>query len=105
MELAKFNSYNLFCDSVKVSSSKEVKLLEVTIDNEIKFKKHIKDLCKKASYKLHALRRLRPYLTVDRARPLTNSFIDSQFYYAPPIWMFAGKTAINKIYKIHDRTL
>ena len=41
--------------------SNEVKLLEITIGNKLKFKKHIKDLCKKVSYKLYALRRTRGY--------------------------------------------
>ena len=88
-----------------IPCSNEVKLLGITIDNELKFKKHIEDLCKKASYKLHALRRIRGYLTVEKARILANAFIDSQFNYAPLIWMFAGKTLINKICKIHHRTL
>ena len=34
-----------------------------------------------------------------------NAFINSQFNYARLIWMFAGKTSINKICKIHHRTL
>ena len=38
----KINSYNLFIDAVKVSSFSEVKLLEVTTDNQGKFKKYIK---------------------------------------------------------------
>ena len=42
LRTGKINSYNLFIDAVKVSSFSEVKLLEVTIDNQIKFKKHIK---------------------------------------------------------------
>ena len=61
--------------------------------------------CKKASYKLHALRRLRLYLTVDKARLLAISFIDNHFNYAPLIWMFAGKARINSICKIYYRTL
>ena len=59
---------------------------------ELKFKKRIEDLYKKASYKLHALRRIRGYLTVAKAGILANAFIDSQFNYAPLIWIFAGKT-------------
>ena len=84
---------------------KEVKLLGIATDNQLKFKKRIEDLCNKASYKLHAHRKLRLYVTVDKARLLTNLFIDSQFNYASLIWLFAGKTAINKICKIHYRTL
>ena len=49
-----------------IPCSNEGKLLGITIDNEFKFKKHIEDLCKKASYKPHALRRIRGYLTVER---------------------------------------
>ena len=88
-----------------IPCSDEVQLLGITIDNELKFKKHIEDLCKRASCKLHALRRIRGYLTVEKTRILANAFIDSQFNYAPLIWMFAGKTLINKIFKIHHRTL
>ena len=86
-------------------SSSEVKLLRITIDYELKFKKHINKLCRKASYKLHVLQRIRRYLSVNKARLLANAFIDSQFNYALLIWMFAGKTLINKICKIHHRTL
>ena len=97
--------FNLNVNGKIIPSSNEVKLLGITIDNQLKFKKHIEELCKKSSYKLHALRRIRGYLTVEKARMLAYTFIDSQFNYAPLIWMFAGKTLINKICKIHHRTL
>ena len=70
----------------------------------MRFKKYINELCRKASYELHALQRMRRYLSVDRARLVANLFIGSQFSYAPLIWMFVGKTVINKICKIHTTT-
>ena len=54
-------------------------------------KSHIEELCRKAVYKLHALRRIRKYLAVEKAKLLANAVINSQFTYAPLIWMFAGK--------------
>ena len=72
-----------------IPCSIEVKFLGITIANELKFKKHIGDLCQKTSHKLHALRRIIGYLTLEKARILANAFIDSQFSYAPLIWMFA----------------
>ena len=33
----------------------------------MRFKKYINELCRKASYELHALQRMRRYLSVDRA--------------------------------------
>ena len=55
--------------------SSEVKLLGITIDYKLKFKKHINEFCRKASYKVHALRRIRRYLSVDKARLLSSKHL------------------------------
>ena len=75
------------------------------IDKQLKFKSHSEELCRKAAYKLHFLRRIRKYLRVEKAELLADAFINGQFTYAPLIWMFAGKSSIAKICKIHFRTL
>ena len=77
--------FRLDVNGKTISCSNEVKLLGITINNELIFKKHIEDLCKKTSYKLHVLRRIRRYLTAEKARILANAFIDCQFNYAPLI--------------------
>ena len=89
----------------KIESSTEVTLVGVKIDKQLKFKSQIEELCRKTTYKLHALHRIKKYLTVEKAWLLANAFINSQFTYAPLIWMFAGKLSIAKICKIHFRTL
>ena len=89
----------------KIESSTEVILLGVKIEKQLKFKSHIEELCRKAAYKLHALRRIRKYLTVEKAKLLANAFINSQFTYASLIYMFAGKSSVAKISKIYFRTL
>ena len=101
----KNDCFNLNVAGKVIPSSSEVKLLGITIDYDLKFKKHRNQLCKKAPCKFHALQRIRRYLSVDRAKLLANAFIDSQFNYAPLIWMSAGKILINKICKIHNKTL
>ena len=68
-------------------------------------KSHIEELSRRAAYKLHVLRRIRKYLTAEKANLLANAFINSQLTYAPLIWMFAGKSSIPKICKIHFQTL
>ena len=40
-----------------------------------------------------------------KTRILANAFIESQFNYAPLLWMFASKMTINKICKLHYRNL
>ena len=54
---------------------------------------------------LHALRRVRKYLTVEKTKLLAKAFINSQFSCAMLILMFAGKLSIAKICKVHFRTL
>ena len=74
-------------------------------DKNLTFKKHIDNLVRKAQYKLHALRRIRNFLTLEKAKILDNAFINSQFNYAPLIWMLCRKTLYSKIEAIHHRTL
>ena len=59
-----------------IPSSNNVKLLGITIDYDL-FKKDINELCRKGSYKLHALQRIKRYLSVDKAKLFANAFIAS----------------------------
>ena len=55
--------YLLNIDVMKIKSTNKVTLPDVSIDNKLTFKNHTDELCRKASYKPHALRRIRPFLT------------------------------------------
>ena len=92
-------------NSVKVEASDDILLLGIIIDKKLTFKQHIQNLCRKAQYKLHALRRIRNLLIIEKAKILGNAFIDSQFNYAPLLWMFCRKTLYSKMEKIHHKTL
>ena len=92
---------NLTC----VQSSDDVTLLGVMIDKNLTFKKHIDNLVRKSKYKLHDLRRIRKFLTLEKVKLLGNAFIVSQFNYASLIRKFCRKTFYSKIEKNHHRTL
>ena len=98
-------SFNIHINNVKIKNSKKVTLLGIKIDNYFTFKKHISERCRRASYKLHTLLRTRKYLTFEKAKLLVNAFINSQFNYALLISMFANKSSINKVLKLHKRAL
>ena len=51
-------SFNIHINNVKIKNSNEVTLLGIKIDKNLTFKKHISELCRRTSYKLHTLRRL-----------------------------------------------
>ena len=99
------NQLSLFINAIKIERTSEVVLLGTTIDDQLTFKTHIEYICRMAKYKLCPLQRIRNYLSTEKARLLATAFINSQFYYAPLIWMFAGKSLISKVQKIHFRTL
>ena len=92
-------------NNIKIRESQKVILLGLTIDNCLTFKDHIDTLCRNASYKLHALRRIRKYLTPDKAKVLYNAFINSQFSYASIVWMFCRKMNYIKVEKIQYKVL
>ena len=89
----------LIINSIIINESNSVKLPGITIDNILTFSEHIKNFCCNASYKLYALRRIRKYLTQNQAKLLYNAFINSQFHYAPIIWMFCRKNQYLKTRK------
>ena len=92
-------------NQIKVKESQKVLLLGLTIDNQLTFKDHVDTLCSTANYKLHALNRIRKYLTPEKARLLYNAFINSQFNYSSVIWMFCRKKDNLKIEKIQYKAL
>ena len=71
----------LSINNTKIRESQNVELLGLAIDNLLTFKDHISVLCRRASYKLHALRRIRKYLTLEKSKLLYNAFINNQFNY------------------------
>ena len=70
-------------NAIEIRNTTEVELLGLTIDQKLKFDAHIDKLCKTARSKLHALRRIRKFLTLEQAKLLANSFVNAQFGYAP----------------------
>ena len=87
-------------NQIKVEESQRVVFLGLAIGNRLTFKNHVDMLCSIANYKLHALRRIRKYLTLEKTKLLYNAFINSQFNYASMIWMFCCKKDYLKIEKI-----
>ena len=71
------NSLSDFIDGQEIKNSNVVKLLGISIDNELKFTAHVSKLCKKASQKLHALSRVSPYMSRDNRRITMKALIQS----------------------------
>ena len=53
-------------NKINIKEFQNVELLSLTIDNRLTFKDHINMLYHSTNYKLHALRRVRKYLTLEK---------------------------------------
>ena len=88
-----------------IMNNAKQKLLEVTIENHLKFDSHIKNLCSKAGQKLYTLSRISSYISLNQRRMIMQSFIMSQFGYCPLIWMNHNRSLNNNINRIHETAL
>ena len=80
-----------------VKEESHVKLLGVLIDNKLNFNDHISKLVKKANSKLSVIRRGLQMLTFNKRKTLLNSFVQSQFSFAPLVWVFVEKLQIKRL--------
>ena len=67
--------------TIKCSQSK--KILGIILDNQLKFDKHVENICQKASRKSNALARLANYMELPKRRILMDAFFKAQFNYCP----------------------
>ena len=98
-------NYSINLGGIKIDNSSEEKLLGILVYNQLKFDRHINNLCKKASNKLHALICISHFMSKDKLRLLMQTFINSQFGYCPLIWMLHSRQLNNRINRIHKRAL
>ena len=70
-------------DGNNIKSEDNKILIDITIDSNLSFNKHINNLCKKPSTNLNALARISDYMDLPKRRVIMKSFIISQIGYCP----------------------
>ena len=105
LDLKKNQNLVMNINGEAITTSKEVKLLGITIDSKLNFKSHVKALCVKTNRKVSAFARVARYLDLQKVKLLYQSFAASTFKYCPLIWLFCGKTANENIDRVHKRAL
>ena len=101
----KFENIWINVGNTKVWERNSETILGIQIERNLKFDKHVMELCKRAGKKLSALTRLAKILPFHRTRMLIKSFFDSQFSYCPLIWMFVNHRTNRKINRLQERSL
>ena len=91
--------------NAELKESYSGKLLGITFDKKLSFRKHIEDLCKTANQRIHALARVSYFVDPAKIETLMNTFIKSQFNYYLLVWMFHDRGSNSKINQIQERAL
>ena len=73
-----------------------VKLLGITINNELKFDGHLCNVCLKANRKLFALTRIKKHLDFKKIRILFKGFFQAQFKYCSLRRCFVVEVQVEK---------
>ena len=90
-------SINVKIDKQVIKSSPDLKLLGVTLDDELSFSTHISDICKKASKKVGVLVRLRNMIPRETKFQLYKSAILPNLTYCYIVWHFCKASDARKI--------
>ncbi len=83
----------------------EVKLLSITIDQKLKFDKHIDNLCENAAMQINIMYRFKGIFDLNKGEIIYNTFILAHCNYCPMVWHLRGKAFTKKIELTHERAL
>ena len=98
-------SINVKIDEQVIKSSPDLKLLGVTLDDELSFSTHISDICKKASKKVGVLVRLRNMIPREAKLQLYKSAILPNLTYCHIVWHFCKACDARKLERVQERAL
>ena len=99
------NKHETYMDNNKITSEHSVKILDIEIDNQLKFDYHVSTLCRKAGYQLNDIGRLRKYIGFPEKSALKEAFAFSIFNYCSLVWHFTSMTSTNEIEPIQIRVV
>ena len=96
---------NIQIANTTIKCSQSEKILGIILDNQLKFGRHVENICQIASRKLNALAGVTNYMELLKRHILMNAYFKAQFNYCPAVWMFHSRSLNNKINRLHERCL
>ena len=91
------DTFDVSVDGHTISRDNTLKILGVTLDDKLDHKAHIRNICQTASCQINALKRISKFMNEHCRLSVYKSFINANFNNCPIVWMFYGKTNLNKL--------
>ena len=93
-------SIEFCCENTTIPNCEEIELVGITMDNKLKFEKHIAKICRKVSQQTAVLKRMRNILPFETRSKIYMCFIAPHFKYCSETWHFCNKTTAAKLEKV-----
>ncbi len=90
-------------NDTRIERESKIKLFGITIDDKIKFNKHIDILCKTAARQINVLDRSSGIFDLKEREVIHHKFILAKFNYCPLVWHFCDKSSTKKMEKAQER--
>ena len=105
--LVKFNDSHLTLaiGGESLNRVTKCKYLGVILDANLNWKHHVDHIRCKVVKSLFLLRKARPFITINIAKMLYHTIIQSHFDYCSPVWSNANKTLLNVLHILQKRAL
>ena len=94
---------NISINDQPIKKVNETETLGMTIDQHLTWSKHVEEKSKKISSAIGALKRIKPFITIDVANKMYKAIIQPHLDYCSTVWDGLGVTLLDKIQKLQNR--
>ena len=94
---------NIQLDNQPISRVEHAKSLGLIIDDRLSWSNYIRELCRKTSSAICALRRIRSLISQSTAVQIYNALIQPHFDYCAPVWDGLSSYLCEKLQKLQNR--
>ena len=94
---------NIQLDGHPICRVEHAKSLGLIIDDRLSWSNHVKELCRKISSAIGALRRIRSLISQSTAVQIYNALIQPHFDYCAPVWDELSSYLCEKLQKLQNR--
>ena len=97
------DSLSLSINGIALKQAHALKCLGLTIDDNLTYKNHIKNIIKKVKSNLSIMRKAKPFLNQQLLKSIYYSIIEPHFTYCSVVWDSIDKTLADKLKKLQNR--
>ena len=94
---------NILIENKQIKQVYECKTLGIIVDQNLSWKNNTKNICKKITAGISALRRVKPFVNKDSLVSVYNAIVRPHFDYCCEVWDVLGETQSKRLQKLQNR--